>query len=130
MKLVCVCMCEYVCECFFYRCVCVCVFQIKCAQYWPAREEREAVFEDTHFKLTLVSEDIKSYFTVRQLELENLEVRHTHAQARIQTHKYLNTSIHTHTLTYIHTYTRTHSHACTHLENLVKSQKLKSALLI
>ena len=32
------------------------------------------VFEDTHLKLTLVSEDVKSYYTVRQLELENLAV--------------------------------------------------------
>lgn len=48
--------------------------KIKCAQYWPHREERDAVFEDTNFKLTLVSEDIKSYYTVRQLELENLSV--------------------------------------------------------
>lgn len=48
--------------------------QVKCAQYWPQREERDSVFEDTHFKLTLVSEDIKSYYTVRQLELENLTV--------------------------------------------------------
>lgn len=48
---------------------------MKCAQYWPQREEREAIFEDTNFKLTLVSEDVKSYYTVRQLELENLSVR-------------------------------------------------------
>lgn len=48
--------------------------QVKCAQYWPQREERDSVFEDTNFKLTLVSEDIKSYYTVRQLELENLSV--------------------------------------------------------
>lgn len=47
---------------------------MKCAQYWPQKEEREAVFEDTNFKLTLVSEDVKSYYTVRQLELENLSV--------------------------------------------------------
>jgi hypothetical protein len=32
------------------------------------------VFDDTNLKLTLVSEDIKSYYTVRQLELENLVV--------------------------------------------------------
>lgn len=51
------------------------IFQVKCAQYWPPREVREAVFEDTNFKLTLLSEDIKSYYTVRQLELENLSVR-------------------------------------------------------
>ncbi|XP_013991689.1 tyrosine-protein phosphatase non-receptor type 1 [Salmo salar] len=50
---------------------------VKCAQYWPPREEREAIFEDTNFKLTLVSEDIKSYYTVRQLELENLSTLET-----------------------------------------------------
>lgn len=32
------------------------------------------LFEDTNLKLTLISEDIKSYYTVRQLELENLTV--------------------------------------------------------
>lgn len=53
---------------------CVLLDQVKCAQYWPQREEREAVFEDTNFKLTLISEDVKSYYTVRQLELENLSV--------------------------------------------------------
>lgn len=31
-------------------------------------------FEDANLKLTLISEDIKSYYTVRQLELENLTV--------------------------------------------------------
>ncbi|KAL1020950.1 hypothetical protein UPYG_G00006790 [Umbra pygmaea] len=50
---------------------------IKCAEYWPSREEREAVFEDTNFKLTFVSEDIKSYYTVRQLELENQTTQET-----------------------------------------------------
>lgn len=50
---------------------------IKCAQYWPPREEKEAIFEDTNFKLTLVSEDIKSYYTVRQLELKNMSTQET-----------------------------------------------------
>ncbi|XP_033932844.1 tyrosine-protein phosphatase non-receptor type 1 [Pseudochaenichthys georgianus] len=50
---------------------------IKCAQYWPQREEGDAVFEDTNFKLTFVSEDVKSYYTVRQLELENLSTAET-----------------------------------------------------
>lgn len=48
--------------------------QVKCAQYWPQREERDTVFEDTNFRLTFVSEDIKSYYTVRQLQLEHLTV--------------------------------------------------------
>lgn len=32
------------------------------------------VFEDANLKLTLLSEDIKSYYTIRVLELENLGV--------------------------------------------------------
>lgn len=32
------------------------------------------IFDDTNLKLTLISEDVKSYYTVRQLELENLAV--------------------------------------------------------
>ncbi|KAI4881500.1 hypothetical protein NFI96_012325, partial [Prochilodus magdalenae] len=50
---------------------------VKCAQYWPQKEERDAFFEDTNFKLTLVSEDVKSYYTVRQLELANLSTQET-----------------------------------------------------
>ncbi|XP_023795927.1 tyrosine-protein phosphatase non-receptor type 1 [Cyanistes caeruleus] len=50
---------------------------IKCAQYWPRKEKKEMVFEDTNLKLTLISEDIKSYYTVRQLELENLTTQET-----------------------------------------------------
>uniref|UniRef100_H3D4K7 Tyrosine-protein phosphatase non-receptor type n=1 Tax=Tetraodon nigroviridis TaxID=99883 RepID=H3D4K7_TETNG len=50
---------------------------VKCAQYWPQREERDSVFEDTNFKLTFVSEDVKSHYTVRQLELENLSTGET-----------------------------------------------------
>ncbi|KFP71736.1 Tyrosine-protein phosphatase non-receptor type 1, partial [Acanthisitta chloris] len=50
---------------------------IKCAQYWPRKEEKEMFFEDTNLKLTLISEDIKSYYTVRQLELENLSTQET-----------------------------------------------------
>ncbi|XP_067410351.1 tyrosine-protein phosphatase non-receptor type 1 isoform X1 [Emydura macquarii macquarii] len=50
---------------------------IKCAQYWPQKEEKEMLFEDTNLKLTLISEDIKSYYTVRQLGLENLTTQET-----------------------------------------------------
>lgn len=32
------------------------------------------VFEDANLKLTLLSEDIKSYYTIRVLELESLGV--------------------------------------------------------
>ncbi|XP_043945882.1 tyrosine-protein phosphatase non-receptor type 1 isoform X1 [Protopterus annectens] len=57
---------------------------VKCAPYWPKKEENVITFEETNFKLTLMSEDIKSYYTVRQLELENLlthenrEILHFH----------------------------------------------------
>ncbi|EPY88330.1 Tyrosine-protein phosphatase, non-receptor type 1-like protein [Camelus ferus] len=51
--------------------------ELKCAQYWPQKEEKEMIFEDTNLKLTLISEDIKSYYTVRQLELENLTSQET-----------------------------------------------------
>ncbi|XP_006881696.1 PREDICTED: tyrosine-protein phosphatase non-receptor type 1-like [Elephantulus edwardii] len=50
---------------------------LKCAQYWPQKEEKEMIFEDTNLKLTLISEDIKSYYTVRQLELENVATQET-----------------------------------------------------
>lgn len=50
---------------------------VKCAQYWPEQEERQAIFGDTNFRLTLISEDVKSYYTVRQLELENLSTQET-----------------------------------------------------
>ncbi|XP_069739763.1 tyrosine-protein phosphatase non-receptor type 1-like isoform X2 [Narcine bancroftii] len=50
---------------------------IKCAQYWPSQEEVDMIFPDTHFKLTLISEDVKSYYTVRQLEVENLATKET-----------------------------------------------------
>lgn len=44
----------------------------KCAQYWPTQDEREMTFRDTRFKVTLTSEDVKSYYTTRLLELQNL----------------------------------------------------------
>ncbi|KAM4630858.1 tyrosine-protein phosphatase non-receptor type 2 [Polymixia lowei] len=43
----------------------------KCAQYWPTAEEREMAFPDTRFLVTLLSEDVKSYYTTRVLELQN-----------------------------------------------------------
>ncbi|KAG8131729.1 hypothetical protein E2320_009641 [Naja naja] len=51
--------------------------EIKCAQYWPQKEEKEMFFEDTNFTLTLISEDVKSYYTVRLLELKNLITHET-----------------------------------------------------
>uniref|UniRef100_A0A1A8AX03 protein-tyrosine-phosphatase n=1 Tax=Nothobranchius furzeri TaxID=105023 RepID=A0A1A8AX03_NOTFU len=44
----------------------------KCAQYWPTAEEREMAFRDTGFLVALLSEDTKSYYTTRILELQNL----------------------------------------------------------
>uniref|UniRef100_A0A1A8CR19 Tyrosine-protein phosphatase non-receptor type n=1 Tax=Nothobranchius kadleci TaxID=1051664 RepID=A0A1A8CR19_NOTKA len=44
----------------------------KCAQYWPTAEEREMAFRDTGFLVALLSEDTKSYYTTRILELHNL----------------------------------------------------------
>ncbi|KAK7899030.1 hypothetical protein WMY93_019883 [Mugilogobius chulae] len=45
----------------------------KCAQYWPSAEEREMAFRDTRFLVTLLSEETKSYYTTRVLELQNIE---------------------------------------------------------
>ncbi|KAM6958850.1 tyrosine-protein phosphatase non-receptor type 2 [Aplochiton taeniatus] len=56
----------------------------KCAQYWPTKEEREMSFRDTHFLVKLLSEDVKSYYTTRVLELQNAntgekrEIHHFH----------------------------------------------------
>ncbi|XP_076844610.1 tyrosine-protein phosphatase non-receptor type 2a isoform X2 [Brachyhypopomus gauderio] len=43
----------------------------KCAQYWPSSDERQMDFSDTGFVVTLLSEDIKSYYTIRVLKLQN-----------------------------------------------------------
>lgn len=48
--------------------------QEKCAQYWPTAEETEMAFRDTGFLVTVLSEDVKSYYTTRVLELQNLSV--------------------------------------------------------
>lgn len=45
----------------------------KCAQYWPSAEEREMAFRDTRFLVTLLSEEPKSYYTTRVLELQNIQ---------------------------------------------------------
>ncbi|XP_061674698.1 tyrosine-protein phosphatase non-receptor type 2 isoform X3 [Syngnathoides biaculeatus] len=56
----------------------------KCAQYWPVSGEREMAFKDTRFLVTLLSEDVKSYYTTRVLELQNMstaekrEIHHFH----------------------------------------------------
>ncbi|ERE86151.1 NAD(P) transhydrogenase [Cricetulus griseus] len=43
---------------------------VKCAQYWPT-EDREMLFKETGFSVKLLSEDVKSYYTVHLLQLEN-----------------------------------------------------------
>lgn len=45
----------------------------KCAQYWPSAEEREMAFRDTRFLVTTLSEEHKSYYTTRVLELQNIQ---------------------------------------------------------
>ncbi|XP_060631000.2 tyrosine-protein phosphatase non-receptor type 2 [Anolis sagrei] len=46
---------------------------VKCEQYWPTREEEQMMFKETGFCVRLKSEDVKSYYTVRQLQLENIK---------------------------------------------------------
>ena len=45
---------------------------VKCEQYWPSKEEEQMIFKETGFCVRLKSEDVKSYYTVRQLQLENI----------------------------------------------------------
>ncbi|KAJ7338665.1 hypothetical protein JRQ81_012567 [Phrynocephalus forsythii] len=45
---------------------------VKCEQYWPSKEEERMIFKETGFCVRLKSEDVKSYYTVRQLQLENI----------------------------------------------------------
>ncbi|XP_037748820.1 tyrosine-protein phosphatase non-receptor type 2 isoform X3 [Chelonia mydas] len=47
---------------------------VKCAQYWPTKEEEVMMFKETGFCVKLVSEDIKSYYTVHLLQLENINM--------------------------------------------------------
>lgn len=47
---------------------------MKCAQYWPTKEEDVMTFSETGFRVRLVSEDVKSYYTVHLLQLENINV--------------------------------------------------------
>ncbi|XP_072531763.1 tyrosine-protein phosphatase non-receptor type 2 [Salminus brasiliensis] len=48
----------------------------KCAQYWPTQEEQMS-FRDTRFVVRLLSEDVKSYYTIRLLELQNANTGET-----------------------------------------------------
>ncbi|XP_034285309.1 tyrosine-protein phosphatase non-receptor type 2 isoform X3 [Pantherophis guttatus] len=46
---------------------------VKCAQYWPTKQEEPMIFKETGFCVKLKSEDVKSYYTVRQLQLECID---------------------------------------------------------
>ncbi|XP_029446808.1 tyrosine-protein phosphatase non-receptor type 2 isoform X2 [Rhinatrema bivittatum] len=46
---------------------------IKCAQYWPTREEGILPFMEAGLFVKFLSEDDKSYYTVRLLQLENIK---------------------------------------------------------
>ncbi|KAM4684987.1 tyrosine-protein phosphatase non-receptor type 2 isoform 4-T4 [Amazona ochrocephala] len=45
---------------------------VKCEQYWPTKAEEVMTFSETGFRVRLVSEDVKSYYTVHLLQLENI----------------------------------------------------------
>ncbi|XP_030325844.1 tyrosine-protein phosphatase non-receptor type 2 isoform X6 [Strigops habroptila] len=47
---------------------------VKCEQYWPTKEEEVMTFSETGFRVRLVSEDVKSYYTVHLLQLENINM--------------------------------------------------------
>ncbi|XP_070575802.1 tyrosine-protein phosphatase non-receptor type 2-like isoform X2 [Ptychodera flava] len=61
---------------------------VKCAQYWPLGDDHNdegiLTFKDEQIRVALLDEDIKSYYTVRTLELEDMvtgetrEVYHFH----------------------------------------------------
>ncbi|XP_055143877.2 tyrosine-protein phosphatase non-receptor type 2-like [Symphalangus syndactylus] len=44
---------------------------VKCAQYWPT-DDQEMLFKETGFSVKLLSEDVKLYYTVPLLQLENI----------------------------------------------------------
>ncbi|XP_060056623.1 tyrosine-protein phosphatase non-receptor type 2 isoform X5 [Erinaceus europaeus] len=47
---------------------------VKCAQYWPTKDDREMLFKETGFIVKFLSEDVKSYYTVHLLQLENINM--------------------------------------------------------
>ncbi|XP_053570868.1 tyrosine-protein phosphatase non-receptor type 2 [Bombina bombina] len=57
---------------------------VKCAQYWPTPEEEIRLFKETGLCVKLLSEEIKSYYTVRLLQVQNIntaetrEIQHFH----------------------------------------------------
>ncbi|OCT76615.1 hypothetical protein XELAEV_18031819mg [Xenopus laevis] len=45
---------------------------VKCAQYWPTAEEEVLFYKEAGLCVRLLSEDIKSYYTVRVLQLQDI----------------------------------------------------------
>ncbi|MEE6464570.1 hypothetical protein FKM82_006293 [Ascaphus truei] len=50
---------------------------VKCAQYWPTPEEEVLLFKETGLCVKLLSDDVKSYYTVRLLQLQNINTAET-----------------------------------------------------
>ncbi|KAM7228859.1 hypothetical protein CapIbe_020148 [Capra ibex] len=50
---------------------------VKCAQYWPTKDDREMLFKETGFSVKFLSEDVKSYYTVHLLQLGNTRTGET-----------------------------------------------------
>ncbi|XP_069476929.1 tyrosine-protein phosphatase non-receptor type 2 [Ambystoma mexicanum] len=47
---------------------------VKCEQYWPLHEEEVMHFRETGLSVKLLSEEIKSYYTVRRLQIHNINL--------------------------------------------------------
>ncbi|XP_069813907.1 tyrosine-protein phosphatase non-receptor type 2 [Dendropsophus ebraccatus] len=50
---------------------------VKCAQYWPTPEAEVLLFKETGMCVKLVSEDIKPNYTIRVLQLQNINTSET-----------------------------------------------------
>ncbi|XP_044151657.1 tyrosine-protein phosphatase non-receptor type 2 [Bufo gargarizans] len=50
---------------------------VKCAQYWPAPEAEVLLFKETGLCVKLMSEDVKPNYTVRLLQLQNINTKET-----------------------------------------------------
>ncbi|KAM3929410.1 tyrosine-protein phosphatase non-receptor type 2 [Leptodactylus fuscus] len=50
---------------------------VKCAPYWPAPEAEVLLFKETELCVKLVSEDVKPNYTIRLLQLQNINTSET-----------------------------------------------------
>lgn len=50
---------------------------VKCAQYWPTPEAEVLLFKETGLCVKLMSEDVKPNYTVRMLQLQNINTSET-----------------------------------------------------